>query len=129
MKPPVDAPTSRDVQPRDVELEHVECARELFTTATDVGLGRISQAKLGIVGHERAGLVDGRIVDEHFTRENEPPRFLASGHHPALDDELVDALASHESYRSKEKQNAKAQKGNTYLFSRFIWFGKKGTCP
>ena len=91
MKPPVDAPRSRQRRPRHVERERVERARELHAAARDVRVVRRAHLDRGVLVDERAGLVDARSADEHLAGEDDGLRARPRRREAARDEELVDA--------------------------------------
>ena len=93
MKPPVEAPTSRQTRPVGIDPERVERGRELVPAAADVRIGRVhADRRRGI--HEVAGLaVEPRRValpHPHLAGHHERLRAAARLGQPALDEQLVE---------------------------------------
>ncbi len=71
MKPPVEAPRSRQLLSSHVERERVERAGELHAAARDVRVIGATDLDRRVVRHQRAGLVDAHSADEHLAREHD----------------------------------------------------------
>ena len=91
VKPPVDAPTSRQVFPVDVDLPVIECALQLESAPADVLQIFAEQADHALSGDLRAGLLDLLVVHQNLARENQSVRPLARCGQPTIHKKFVES--------------------------------------
>ena len=89
MKPPVEAPRIDAALAAWVDAERVERARELHAAARDIRMVLGAEHDRGVVGEQRARLVDARFADVDLAREHERLRASACRHEAARDEELI----------------------------------------
>ena len=87
MKPPVEAPTSTQSRPDDVDVECVERVLQLLATARDEARWALD-LELGVV----RDLLTRLVVPRDESGEHERLRLRARLGEPALDEEHVEAL-------------------------------------
>ena len=93
MKPPVEAPISRQTRSVDVDGEMIERGGQLEAAAADVGRA-VEDFDGGIDGDGLAGLGGLAAVDEDLAGHDERLRFLARFRPAAFDQEPVERAAS-----------------------------------
>ena len=94
VNPPVEAPTSRQARPVDVDLPVLQSRRELQSAAAHVGLVFAEKADGGIFRDGRARLVDLLLPHQNPAGKNERAGAFAAGGKAALDEQQIEPYFS-----------------------------------
>ena len=92
VKPPVEAPTSRQARPRGIELEGVERGGELEAAARGPGMGR-ARLDPRVLGERVGGLAHFLAVGADQPGGDRRLRARAAGEEAAFDEQKIGALA------------------------------------